>query len=296
MKKSGSVLVFGLALAMPFAQAMAQGAGKAGAGGAKGKGKAPAAAAAPAKPKLGVALTAAQLEAFRADLASRELDKATAAADALGKASGTASSAAVVNILLDQLALGTSPKLSMAILDALSFHKSAAALEALSHYARNRNDELRVKALYAIAATPDKAAVPLLMRALHDSAGSVRAVAANALAQRKEMGAAETLMALLKRGDDSAASALGKLATPDLAAKLGDLIGDVRDDLLSTALGGLLMRDDLKDEVKLEVVRALGKIPGEMSLAALAEYIAEPAGKVKPPSRVEAEKILGERQ
>lgn len=296
MKKSGSVLVFGLALAMPFAQAMAQGAGKAGAGGAKGKGKAPAAAAAPAKPKLGVALTAAQLEAFRADLASRELDKATAAADALGKASGTASSAAVVNILLDQLALGTSPKLSMAILDALSFHKSAAALEALSHYARNRNDELRVKALYAIAATPDKAAVPLLMRALHDSAGSVRAVAANALAQRKEMGAAETLMALLKRGDDSAASALGKLATPDLAAKLGDLIGDVRDDLLSNALGGLLMRDDLKDEVKLEVVRALGKIPGEMALAALAEYIAQPVGKVKPPSRVEAEKILGERQ
>jgi len=296
MKKSARVVVALLLAALP-ASAFAQ------KGKGKGKGVASpdappkgAAGPTPAKTKLGAALTAAQLDALRADLAARELDKALAAADALGKTGGTASSSASVGILLDQLALGTSPKLAMAILDALSFHKSSVALEALAQYARNRNDELRVKALFAIAETPDKAAVPLLMRALHDGAGSVRAVAAGALARRKEMRAADTLVALLKRGDDSAASALGKLANPDLAAKLGDLIGDVRDDLLSNALGGLLLRDDLKDEVKLEVVRTLGKIPGEMALASLAEYVSQPAGKTKPPSRVEAEKILGERQ
>jgi hypothetical protein len=231
------------------------------------------------------------------------MDKALAAADALGKTHNTPSANAANDALLDALAMGVQPKLAMQLLDALAEIKSASAIDVLENYAKNRNDELRFKAVYALGEIRDAKTTPMLLAALRDGGSTVRAAAANALAARRESKAVEPLMALLRRGDEAAANALAALANADLAARLADLIGEVRDDLIAKALGGILLRQDFgpkdpkaADELRLQLVKALGKLPGDSAVPVLTEYVSTVPEKPERPSRSEASKILEQRQ
>src|SRR5262249_52126520 len=99
------------------------------------------------------------------------------AADAAAKP-GEEASPKAPDAILDELSVGAPPKVQAALLAGLAGRKDARAVEVLSLYTRNRNPELRKKAVVAIAELPDKRAVPVLIAALSDSVEEVRAAAA----------------------------------------------------------------------------------------------------------------------
>ena len=210
--------------------------------------------------------------------------------------------------------------------------RTAEILQILTLYAHHRSAELRKRAVQALAtlsvtptaipatapdkppqkiarmttapATPTVAAVapqvvPLLIAALSDSSAEVRAVAAEALGERRERSAEPALIKLLLRKDSAAPAALCKIGGADTARALSEMIGNVPDSFITETLGLLLLRADFgPDPLRLEVVKTLGKLPGSQPIDILSDYLKE-TGKDKADkarlSRVEASKIIEQR-
>lgn len=242
---------------------------------------------------------------------------------------------AATDALLDALTLGVTPKVAGAVLDALATSaRSGETLQVLALYAHHRSPDLRKRAVQALAALiappaaappaaaapgkpPLKAAkptaaptepaaasvapqvVPLLIAALSDSSSEVRAVAAEALGERRERRAEPALIKLLLRKDSAAPAALGKIGGADTARALSEMIGNVPDSFITETLGLLLLRPDFgPDPLRLEVVKTLGKLPGGQPIDILGDYLKE-TGKDKADkarlSRIEASKIIEQR-
>ena len=125
----------------------------------------------------------------------------------------------------------------------------------------------------------------------------MRARAARLLAERKERKAERPLFKMLRRGDKSAAGPLGAVGGVETAKQLAELIGELPDESVATALGTMLKRADFgPDPLRDEVVKALGKIPGADATAALVEYVASVPPKEVRQSKTTAEKLLEGRQ
>lgn len=216
-------------------------------------------------------------------------------------------------ILLGELSLGLTPKVSGAVIDVLGARRSTDGLPLLSLYARHRNPELRKRAVSALAAlvlppkapeivvkegapaakpaadkgkkpaappapslTPAQQAtvVPLLISALSDANADVRGVAAEALGARREKAAEPALIKLLLRKDAVAPAALGQIGGAETARSLAEMIGNVPDRLLGETLGMLLIRPDFgPDPLRLEVVKTLGKLSGSQPIDLLNDYV-----------------------
>ena len=74
------------------------------------------------------------------------------------------------------------------------------------------------------------------------------------------------------------------------------MLGQVPDALFCTALGDMLKRPDFGPEpIRVEVVKALAKVPGIDSTSALVEYVAATEKDKQRPSRLEAQKIVDPR-
>lgn len=252
---------------------------------------------------LGVALLmaapvgAGELDALKQQLNGENDARAEEAARKLGELADPKA----LDAMLDALSVGAPPKVQATLLASLSGKKDPRAVEVLVAYAKNRNPELRKKSVNAIAELPpgDKRVVPVLLEALSDSVEEVRATAATALGKRKERQAEGALVKLLQRNDQAAANALAQMATPELAHKLSEMLGQVPDALLCSVLGDMLKRPDFGPEpIRVEVVKTLSKVPGIDSTSALIEYVAtsgkDPKEKMRP-SRVEAQKIVDQR-
>jgi HEAT repeat protein len=241
------------------------------------------------KPALPPSEPVAPLKAL---LMSGDEEKAEEAARKLGDSPDPKA----LDILLDSLALGAPPHLAAEVLSALAGKKDARAVDVLKHFARNRNPELRKKALAALGGLPDARAVPPLLEGLSDDVEEVRAAAAKALGDRKEKSAEPRLVQLLKHRDNAAAMALAQLGTPDLAHRIAEMLGEVPDALLCTALGEMLKRNDFGPEpIRVELVKTLAKVPGLDSTTALVEYLAASEKDKTRPSRAEAQKIVDQR-
>jgi HEAT repeat protein len=201
-----------------------------------------------------------------------------------------------VDAILDSLVVGASPRVQAALLAGLSGKKDARAVEALKHYAKNRNVELRKKALTALADLPDARATAPLVGGLADSVAEVRGAAAAALGKRKERSAEAKLIKLLQRKDAAATTALAAIASPELAHRISEMLGQIPDALFCETLGAMLKRTDFGPEpIRLEVVKALAKVPGIDSTSALVEYVAATEKDKQRPSRLEAQKIVDQR-
>ena len=240
-----------------------------------------------------------------------------------------------MDVLLDELSLGLSPKVAKAALDVLAARRDSDTntFPVLSLYAHHRNPELRKQALTALAAlmppapgaapaapaatgkTPAKPpvkplvpppvmpsavgagpVVPLLIAALSDANAEVRAVAAQALGDHREKSAEPYLIKLLLRKDAAAPVALGQIGGPDTARALAEMIGNVPDGMILETLGELLKRPDFGPEpVRVQVVKTIGKMPGAVTLDILGDYVKESAKDKARPSRVEAQKIIEQR-
>jgi len=196
--------------------------------------------------------------------------------------------------LLDALAMGMPSDEAAAALDALAAHPLRSGLDVLLGYSRHRGPELRARALTALAALDDRKARAAVMAGLGDQDAEVRAAAGRALAARRDRTALPPLMALLRRGDAAATAPLAALADAEVARTVAELAGQVPDGLLAQTLGGMLARPSLGPETTyVSLVRALGAIPGDDALAALAAH-----GERGPsrPSVKEARAILERRR
>lgn len=215
------------------------------------------------------------VDKLKADLYGDNLDRAVAAASALG----SLKKVEALDALMASLQLGTPPKLTSAVLEALELQKSPDSIPLLDHYAKHRRQEIRGGALKALGAIPSKKVVPILLDALSDSNPMIRAQAARILGDRKELTAERHLMKMLRRKDTSASIPLGTVGGAQTAMNLGEMIGDLPGAALASALGTMLMRKDFgPDPLRTEVVKALGKIQGKEATAYLSEYV----GSVPP--------------
>ncbi len=273
------ILVAALALALASGPVQAQKAGKAKAAKAKA-GKAKAAKAKPIKVNVATERTAL----FGADQGA-----AKAAAERLGRTKQPGA----FDALADALAMGLPPAVAAVALDALANHGDPRAFDVIDHYTHYRNPNVRAAAVRAMGALEDKRAVGRVVWALSDGHQAVRAAAAGVIAERQLKLAIEPLLALLKKGDEAAADALAAVANPDLAREVGELIGQAPNGLLARCLGAILLRPDFKPEsARVEVVRALGKIPGNESLEQLTTYVASVPEMPPRQSRREAEALV----
>jgi HEAT repeat protein len=243
-------------------------------------------------PGLAIAQMTGNVDKLKADLHGDNLDRAVAAASALGSLQNPQA----LDALVGALQLGSPPKLTLALLEGLELQKSPKAIDLLRHFAQNRRAEVRMAALRALGGENginDPRVPPILIKALGDSSPMVRATAGRLLSERKERKAERPLFRMLKRGDKSAAGPLGMVGGVETAKALGELIGELPDDVVCTALGAMLKRSDFgPDPLRDEVVKALGKIPGADATAALVEYVASvPPTEVRR-SKTTAEKLL----
>lgn len=230
--------------------------------------------------------------AVRADLFSTDPDRAAAAAEKLG----ASRQAGALDALLDALALGLHPRAAQAALDAVARHRSPAALEVLLAYASHRQPEVRARAVLALGALDDPRARAAARAALVDGEATVRAAGCRVVAERKDAVAADTLLALLKKGDEAVPPAIAALATPELARRVAELVGEAPDALVAESLGLMLLRPDLgKEDVYVEIVRALGKVPGEEAIVNLTNFLSATPETPARQSRREAQAVVEQR-
>jgi HEAT repeat protein len=254
---------------------------------AKGKGKGEPAEAKKEPPKLPAEKLAKVREILLGDDEPGALDAA--------KALGQSGASNALEPLIDLLAVGGPPARLEAAVEALGALGDPRAIDALDLYAGNHSPDMRRRAVKALAAIKDERVVPALLTALGDAAPDVRAAAADTLAARKEIKAAPRLLALVKRNDAGAAPALGLLATPELVPQLAELQGSVDDNVVASALGEYIKREDVADGLRVDVVRTIGHLSGAAATTALVEYIASVPAKDDRPSKKEAQKLVDEK-
>lgn len=236
--------------------------------------------AAPAKLPLPKAIAA---------LSGADVEAAVAAARSLATQKG----APAVAALLDALALGVAPEVAVVALEALAAHRDVKAFDTVAVYRDHRAPKVRAAAVATLGALDDARADKLVIDALTDGHVSVRAAAAGVIGERKLKKASKSLVALLKGGDEAAAPALAALADPELAKDIAELIGQAPDGLVARCLGAILLRPDFKPEAaRVEVVRALGKVPGDEALEHLTAYVSAVPENPPRQSRREAEALI----
>lgn len=241
---------------------------------------------------LAAATAHADVASLQKELRGVDDDAAVEAAKKLG----ASTEPKAVDALVEALGDGAPPKVAAAMVTALGARKDARATALLLTYAHHRAPEVRKAVMGALAPCKDARATAALLAALGDSDAEVRAAAAAAVAQRRERAAEGRLIKLMEHRDPSAAVALAAIATPELAHRLSEMIGQVPDAILCTALGEMLKRADFgPDPIRVEVVRTLSKVPGVDSTAVLVEYVAATERDKARPSRQEAMKVVDER-
>ena len=245
-------------------------------------------------PGLALGQMTGNIDKLKADVYGDNLDRAVAAASALGSLK---KESRALDGLLAALQLGTPPLLTTALLEAVELHKNATSIPVLVQYTRHRRQEIRVAAIKALGAIEDKKVIAILIRSLADSNPMVRARAARILGERKVKAAERPLFLMLKRRDTSASGPLGVIAGPDTARFLGELIGDLPPSALAMSFRTMLLRKDFKpDTLRVEVIKAVGKLPCKESAAVLADYIASVPPKELRMSKNTAKTLLEECQ
>jgi HEAT repeat protein len=232
---------------------------------------------------------AAQIAEQTALLQGTDVEAAVKAAGSLG----TIKEPLALDALMSALALGLHPRVAAAALDAVAQHGDVRSYETLRFFLHYRDPRVRAAAVRAVGKLDDPRAAGHAIVALSDTDKTVRAAAIEIIAVRQWRPGIEPMLELLKKGDEAAAPALATLATPDLARALGELIGVAPDFLLARALGLTLRRQDFGPETALvQVVRTLGKVPGQEALDQLQRYVESVPANPPRQSRREAEALI----
>lgn len=237
-------------------------------------------------PKLDIGKVAVDLASTDVTTVARAVEALIAAAPKLKKPEADQASMA----LAKALALGASPAVAAELLKGLAELGGAHHLELIRRYLAHRRARVRIAALRALARAGGKQADAQVVAGLSDHEADVRRAAADIIAEQKIRAGIEPLLTLLKRGDPSVVAPIGKLADPDIARAVSELIGAAPDALVSRALGAILLNSKFgPEEARVEVVKALSQVPGSESIEALSAYLSAVPAKPPRESRQEAE-------
>ncbi len=227
------------------------------------------------------------------DLASPDPAVAAAAVQALAQTRSPAN----LDLLLDALSTGLHPQVATAAISAIAAYGEPRTFDALALHCRHRHNDVRRAAVAAVAQSRDKRADDVLLEALEDFAPEVRAEALAAVTRRKIRAAIPALLTLLERNDAGAAEALAAVGDAETARQIAERIGRIPDRALAQALGGLLRRKDFgPNEVRLDVVKTIGKLPGAVALPELELYLAKVPEEHKRPAGREARNLVETRK
>jgi HEAT repeat protein len=245
-----------------------------------------------------------RLGKLRADLLEGDAEDVARAARELGESGASNASWP----LIEALVIGQPPDDAREALAALAKLGDPRAAEVLALYAGHHRTELRLGAVKALAAItgasapakpdakpdpkPEARVTAALVERLGDPEAEVRAAAAEALADRKAREALPRLLLLVQRNDPGAAAPLGRLATPDLVPRLGEMAGTVDEAVLAVALGEYVKRRDVGDPLRIDVLHTLDGLQGAAATAALVEYLASIPPQDNRPSKREVQRLL----
>lgn len=219
---------------------------------------APADKKAPAKkkaPKLD-AKTQAQLNEAKKMLASSEKTDVEAAIQSLGLLGVPAA----VDPLVERIQQGLPHDLLETSIVTLMALGQPSAGPALFDLARYRRPEIRKLAIEAITAVRPSGGEAVLVAALNDSEGDVRAAAAIGLGDIGSPGSIDTLFLALDHGNLDAAAAIGKLVPARDVKRLFGYLGKVPFRSLGPAFAEALKRKDVAENDKLAIVARLEEV------------------------------------
>ena len=239
--------------------------------------------------------TVVDISGARSRLAGADAAAAVAAARKLGLAAGDQRAAAAA-ALAAALAVGVEPDVAIAALKSLAKLEQRRALVVIRSYGKHRQGRVRAETLRVLAALDLQGSNKKIVAGLSDRDPDVRTAAAILIAEHDLRQGVDALVALLRRGEELAVPALGQLADKKSAAAVSKLVGAAPDALVSRALGAMLLNPKFgPDDLRLEVVKTLGAVPGNESIEALSSYVASIPAKPPRASRKEAELIVEKR-
>jgi HEAT repeat protein len=191
---------------------------------------------------------------IRALLDGHDADGVRLALETLGQKR----SASAIATIGDRIRRGLPPGLLDAALDALDSAPSASAMPLYVELLHHREASVRRRAVRLIAGVRGPAAE--LIGALDDIDAGVRTAAAEALANVRAPAAIDPLFRALDRGVAPAANAIGKNANAAGITRLVELLGHQPLEILAPGLREALLRGDLPNRVKLDLVARLQEL------------------------------------
>jgi HEAT repeat protein len=190
------------------------------------------------------------------DLHSGDPERVGAAVDALG----AQKSRAAVMALSDFVRQGQADALADRALHALGNTRSPEALDVLAELTRHRRPGAREASYRAIAKIAGQRADALLGMGLRDSASPVRVVCARSLGERNAKGQLDLLFLAFDRGVAEAGAAIGQIADGPALPRLHERLGRAPIQPMLAAYEKLLLRPEVLESSKLEVIARLGEV------------------------------------
>jgi HEAT repeat protein len=191
-----------------------------------------------------------------AELASGDEGRTEAALDALGERGGRDA----VAVLTEFIRAGQPDALTDRALRALGAARSPEALDVLAAMTRHRRAAARVATFASIARIGGERANLLLAGGLRDSDAGVRGACAHSLGERGARTQIEPLFRAFERGVPEAAVAVARLAKPAELARFHARLGLAPIQNMLAGYEQLLLRTDIDEATKLDVIARLGEV------------------------------------
>lgn len=179
----------------------------------------------------------------------------------------------VIPHLAALLRSGRSDEVTDRALTALAGLAHPSAIDVLVEFTHHRRARARRLAYQALAAIQDPRIPSLLEQGLRDSDRNVRASAARSLGEIGARQSVDTLFVAFDRGVVEAAIAIGKLGDRQSLTRFNEHLGRMPLSVMLSGYNEYLRRNDIPDEVKVDVVGRLGEVSGPMVRGFLQRYL-----------------------
>jgi hypothetical protein len=179
----------------------------------------------------------------------------------------------VIAPLARLLRSGRSDEVTDRALTALQGLAHPSSIDVLVEFTHHRRARARRLAYEALAAIQDRRIPPLLEQGLRDSDRTVRGNAARSLGEIGARQSVDTLFVAFDRGVVEAAISIGKLGDRASLTRYTEYLGRMPLSVMLSGYGEYLRRNDIPEEVKIEVVGRLGEVSGPMVRAFLQRYL-----------------------
>jgi HEAT repeat protein len=191
-----------------------------------------------------------------ADLHSGDAVRVAAALDALGAQKSRAAVVALASFVREGQVDALADRAALALGDT----RSPEALDVLGELTRHRRAGAREASYRAIAKIPGARADALLGTGLRDSASPVRVVCARSLGERSAKSQLDLLFLAFDRGVAEAGVAIGQIADGPAVSRLHERLGHAPIQPMLGAYEKLLLRADVPESTKLDVLARLGEV------------------------------------